>query len=259
MLKIIGEGSFGEVWLAQTLTGNYRALKIVKRSNFENGRPYDREFEGLRRFEPISQNHPNWVSIFHTGMKRNGEHFYYVMEAADDLETGEKINEESYIPKTLSSLFAEKGVLPLEECIRLGITLADALAALHQLEMIHRDVKPSNIIFVKGQPKLADIGLVAYARQGVSAVGTPDYMPTEGVGKPSADIFALGRVLYHVSTGCEPQRHPELPTSLGARPDGREFMMFMEIVNKACAEKLEDRYETAGQLKADLEKLVEKS
>src|SRR5262249_25744765 len=84
LLRSVGKGSYGEVWLARNMLGTFRAVKVVYRSTFSTQRPFDREFEGLRAFEPISQRHPGWVSILHVGKSKTGDFFYYVMEAADD-------------------------------------------------------------------------------------------------------------------------------------------------------------------------------
>src|SRR2546428_8839355 len=65
LLRRIGEGSFGEVWLARNVIGTYRAIKVVHRKTFESDRPFDREFSGLKKFEPISRSYPGWVSILH--------------------------------------------------------------------------------------------------------------------------------------------------------------------------------------------------
>src|SRR5688572_7178857 len=55
LIKRIGQGSYGEVWLARSVMGTFRAVKIVHRSAFESDRPFEREFEGIKRFEPVSQ------------------------------------------------------------------------------------------------------------------------------------------------------------------------------------------------------------
>ena len=81
LIRKIGVGSYGEVWLARNVLGGHRAVKIVYRSTFEDDRPFEREFEGIRRFEPISRSHPSQLNILHVG--RGEGYFYYVMELAD--------------------------------------------------------------------------------------------------------------------------------------------------------------------------------
>src|SRR2546425_6155632 len=77
-----------------------------------------------------------------------------------------------YIPRTLRHDLKQLGRLPLSQCLEIGRHLASALAHLHAQGLVHRDVKPSNIVFVNGVPKLADIGLVAEASEARSFVGT---------------------------------------------------------------------------------------
>jgi serine/threonine protein kinase len=68
LIRCIGRGSYGEVWLARhTRLGTLRAVKIVRRDQFDNDRPFQREFDGIRRYEPISRGHPNLVAILHVG------------------------------------------------------------------------------------------------------------------------------------------------------------------------------------------------
>src|SRR5215469_4582804 len=87
LLRQIGRGSYGEVWLARSMaTGALRAAKIVWRHKFEDERPFRREFEGIQRFEQISREHPSQLALFHIGRNDPQGYFYYVMELADPLE-----------------------------------------------------------------------------------------------------------------------------------------------------------------------------
>ncbi|MEY3276675.1 MAG: hypothetical protein RL153_1943, partial [Verrucomicrobiota bacterium] len=181
VIRCVGEGSYGRVWLARTVLGSWRAIKVVQRDAFENQSSYDREFAGVRRFEPISRNHPGFVAILHTGQDPAMASFHYVMELADDaagglaeataLRDGDAAAR-CYEPRTLSEGLAAGHRLPVADCVEIGWRLADALAHLHAEGLIHRDIKPSNIVFVRGQPKLADIGLVIEASQAKTFVGT---------------------------------------------------------------------------------------
>src|SRR6476646_12022609 len=99
LLTCIGRGSYGEVWLARNAMGTYRAVKIVYRASFEHARPFEREFNGIKKFEPLSRSHDGFVDILQVG-KTEG-YFYYVMELADDGVTGQEIDPARYKPRTL--------------------------------------------------------------------------------------------------------------------------------------------------------------
>src|SRR5438876_7752610 len=84
LLRRVGEGAYGEVWLARNVMGTYRAVKIVYRRSFSDERPYEREFAGIKKFEPISRAHGSQVDILHVGRNDAAGYFFYVMELADD-------------------------------------------------------------------------------------------------------------------------------------------------------------------------------
>ena len=67
LLHCIGRGSYGDVWLARNVLGEFRAVKVIYRAHFDADRPYEREFEGLKRYEPVSRTHPSQVAILHVG------------------------------------------------------------------------------------------------------------------------------------------------------------------------------------------------
>ena len=71
VLRKIGGGAYGEVWMARGVTGVYRAIKIVRREDFDDERGFEREFEGILKFEPISRDHPGLVNILHVGRSRD--------------------------------------------------------------------------------------------------------------------------------------------------------------------------------------------
>ncbi len=83
LVQRIGAGSYGEVWLARNVLGALRAVKVIHRSRFNDERPFEREFEGIQRFEPISRSHPSQLAILHVGRNDAAGCFYYVMELAD--------------------------------------------------------------------------------------------------------------------------------------------------------------------------------
>ncbi len=249
LLRVIGRGAYGEIWMARTVTGGLRAVKIVYRSTFESERAFLREFEGMSAFEPISREHAGFVDILHVG--RTSEHLYYSMELADDHLAGRKIDVVNYEPRTLKSDLARHKRLSADESIQLGLSLTEALEALHVHGLAHRDIKPSNIIFIDGVPKLADIGLVAASGQ-QSFVGTEGYVPPEGPGTAQADIFSLGKLLYEVSTGKDRLDFPEIDSQLSARPDREQLMQLNDVLVKACAHDPKKRYRTAGEMNRDL-------
>jgi serine/threonine protein kinase len=247
LLRRIGGGSYGEVWLARSkATGVLRAAKIVWRHTFGDERPFQREFEGIQRFERISREHPSQLSLFHIGRNEAEGYFYYVMELADDAATAA-----DYVPRTLRADL-NKGRLPAAQALEVGLALTEALGHLHQNGLVHRDVKPSNVIFINGRPKLADIGLVTDASDTMSIVGTEGYLPREGPGTPQADIFALGKVLYEAVTGLDRREFPKLPDDLREWPDRNAVVEINEVVLKACAADSEQRYKSCDELQTEL-------
>jgi serine/threonine protein kinase len=259
LLKWIGGGAYGEVWLAQSkATGILRAAKIVWRRTFEDERPFQREFEGIQRFERISREHPGQLAIFHIGRNEAEGCFYYVMELADDANAkGQAQNAEpgaveSYIPRTLRFDLGQ-GRLRAEQSVEIGIALSEALEHLHKNGLVHRDVKPSNVIFVNGKPKLADIGLVTDSSDNRSVVGTEGYLLADSLGKPQGDIFALGKVLYEAATGLDRRQFPRLPEDLRGWPDAGLVFELNEIFLKACAGDARARYASVAIMLADLQ------
>jgi eukaryotic-like serine/threonine-protein kinase len=248
LLRLIGSGSSGQVWLARNTLGSYRAVKIVQAQMFKHQRAFEREFNGILKFEPVSRLHDGLVDILQVGRNEAAGYFYCVMELADDAVTGSSIHPPTYSPRTLGQDQARLERLPVAECVRLGAAIASALGFLHKHDLIHRDIKPSNIIFVSGIPKLADIGLVTDASEGRSFVGTEGFIAPEGSGTIRSDIYALGKVLYELSTGKDRNEYPALPESLGSHAETRDLILLNKIILKACRMRTWQRYQTAEEM-----------
>ncbi len=259
LLKRIGKGAYGEVWLARNAIGTFHAVKIVRRAGFPADEPYEREFRGLQKFMPISRSHPGFVNILHAGRDDRLELFFCVMEAGDDKTAGQRIDPETYSPKSLLTELEWRGKLSPKECAELGVALAAALQCLHESQLIHRDIKPANIIFVNGAPKFADIGLVTDIRSAgrdVSFLGTEGYMAPEGPGTAAADVYALGKVLYEAAMGRDRRLYPEVPTALYEEPAEAVIRRLQRVIDRACEMNPTDRYQSAAALRADLLQLL---
>src|SRR6185369_13914852 len=242
LIRCIGQGSYGAVWLARNMMGVFRAIKIVFRNSFRDARPFERELSGIRKFEPISRSHEGFIDVLHVGINEAEGYFYYIMELGDDEASSAQLDPQIYAPKTLAREISFRRRLPVKDCLTLGLALSAALAELHRHGLVHRDIKPSNIIFVNGIPKLADIGLVADANEARSYVGTEGFIPPEGPGTPRSDIYSLGKVLYEASTGRDRQDFPELPTNWDDPQEHAQLVELNEIVLQACKSEAAERY-----------------
>ena len=253
VLRKIGGGAYGEVWLARGVTGAMRAVKVVYREDFTDERTFEREFEGILRFEPISRDHRGFVNILHVGRSEGESAFYYyVMELGDDVFSEGEINPVEYEPRTLRTDMKRANGAPLgtDFCLETGLRLAEALAELHQHGLTHRDVKPSNVIFVEGKAKLADIGLVA-AKDQRTFVGTEGFVPPEGPGSQEADLYSLGKVLYEMATGMDRLQFPELPEGGAGDDEQKKWIKLNRLICEMCDPRLAKRKITSGSDLAD--------
>lgn len=243
------KGAYGKVWLVRNVTGQLQALKEIERARLQDRQSYEREFHGLRNYKPVSNEHLGLLHIDHLNRNEEQGYFYYVMELGDPLDSDWEKKGEPYKPRDLANVCLQKadGRLPVRECLRIGIVLLESLNFLHQRGLVHRDIKPSNIIFVNGRPKLADVGLVRGATEDSTWVGTPFFMPPlpEPPGTMLADIYAMGKVLYVLSTGKHPSSFAEISTTLVEKP---EFMRLNEIICKACQPFIDQRYSSAVEM-----------
>lgn len=266
----LGEGGMGVVYLAEDITlGRRVAMKFLSTTTKE----YRARF--LREARAVSAlSHPNIATVFSYGETDDGKP-YIVMELIE----GQPLNE------TL-----REGSLPLPEAVRIVCYIAEALGEAHRKGVVHRDVKPSNVIVTKrGQVKVLDFGLVKQISEQNALgggpdqktlpstrtrsdviVGTPLYLsPEQATGKAidgRSDLFALGAVLYECITGQSAfgggsvieigaqviHVTPIVPSKLNDHiPPELD-----RITMKAIEKKVEDRYQSADELIEELQRVL---
>jgi hypothetical protein len=174
------------------------------------------------------------------------------MEAADNALGSRVASPEDYYPLTLASLLSREGRLPLDTALEHTTAILDGVDHLHRNGLMHRDLKPGNILFVGGSLKLGDIGLATSGEAG--SAGTPGYRTPEGT---ADDLYATGVILYEMITGQPPAKFPELPPDLEGAHDKRRLRGVLHLIDRACHPAVENRFESAGEFRSFTRTLTE--
>ena len=236
ILRKSGDGASGEVWIARNRSGSLVALKTIEKSWLAAD-----ELTGLRSYFLIA-GAPHLIRIFDIG--EVGNILYYSMELADNLACGEH-----YIPASLGNLLRRKLRLSPDETRQIGRKLLDGVETLHRHRLIHRDIKPDNILFVGGEPKLSDVGLVCPVSHSRGFCGTPGFIPPErllpGAGdcNDADDLYALGKVLYCCLTGNDAGEYPSFPRSLVSP----ECSSLNQVILTACSRNPALRFQSTEE------------
>lgn len=246
----IGQGAYGVVYLAKGPDDTTAAVKVCRKDDTDPDR-YERELRGTRLYHSVPPG-TGLVRLLDLGICEWG--FYTVMELADD-EFGVRPGaSEEYRPKTLTRVIAGEKALTLANAVELGITIATGLVTLQRHHLLHRDVKPGNIIYVHGKPVLSDIGLLVEESEAASLVGTPGYVPPENFTGASSDVYSLGLTLKAASFGRSVEELDMGPT-LEADTSDPLFPAWWRILNKATHPDSSRRYHSAKALLNDLKSL----
>ena len=246
----IGRGAAGVVYLATNAEGRFAAVKVCFREELGDVR-YERELRGAKLFKQIPSGE-GLVRVLEFGDCSWG--FFTVMELADDEFGAHPDAIAGYRPKTLSSVIAGEKALSVKESLKLGLALAKGLETLQRHHLLHRDIKPGNVIYVGGRPVLSDPGLIIEESEAVSLVGTPGYVPPERFTAAASDIYSLGLTLKAASFGRQVEeldKGPAMETDTGAVC----FPAWWRILNKATDPVASRRYQSAKALLKDLQML----
>jgi serine/threonine protein kinase len=264
LLAHIATGGMGIIYKARDEeTGQPVALKILLPALAQNPRTLERFRREAGRYAKLSHEH---IVRLHEFGEANGIHFL-ALDYVDGIDLHEYIS--------------RKGTLDADEACLLVTQAVRALAYLHQQNIIHRDVKPSNILITKKNDwpiiKLTDLGLareisgdeIRLTRTGYM-VGTIDYISPEQArdsqsADPRSDIYSLGCTFYHMLAGRPPFSEGSLPERLlrhvdTAPPDIRQFNRGLSrevvtLLGRMLAKKPEQRYQTPVEILADLNRL----
>ncbi len=245
----IGDGSYGEVWLAKSIAGDPCAIKIVYRDQFSDATPYHQEFQGIRNTVEISRATGPLVTILHVGQDLEAGFFYYAMELADSVN-GDDLQD--YEPMTAQHYLGGNPSVPVKHVIDIGLTVLTGLGHLHLEGYVHKDIKPSNIIFIDGRAKIADVGLVGTADPDAFLVGTEGYAPDQQPCTVGADLYALGKVLYELLTGFDRLDFPKWPAGVSENEDLKTWQGLNTILERACSPDPKQRYRSAREMFDDL-------
>ncbi|MEK7731561.1 MAG: protein kinase [Planctomycetota bacterium] len=252
-VMLCGEGSYGSVWAVRDRVGVYKAMKVIDLERLSAARIQCHERSALEAYCRRIDRHPHLITVFHVGM--SDRFLYYTMELADDRTARVAVRESlprNYSPLTLDTV-VRGGRLRPDVAIEVARRLLRGLDKLHTYDLLHHDIKPSNIIFVDRNPKLADIGILTAGAQTGRPVGTPRYMPPDGAVDKTADIYALGTVLREMLLGYDAARSGEPMDFRDLDSFAWEMARVGQVIARACAPSAEERYASAAAMLEDLE------
>lgn len=258
ILEKVGSGGMADVFRAKCHRLNrFVAIKILKQEYSEDTK-FVTKFRGEAQ-AVACMSHPNIVGIYDVG-EENGM-YYIVMELVDGI--------------TLKKYIEEKGKLTVKETVGISLQIANGLDAAHRNNIIHRDIKPQNILVARdGTAKVSDFGIAKAASSNTitaNAMGSVHYISPEqargGYSDEKSDVYSLGVTMYEMLSGTLPftgesavaiaLAHIQEDATPLAAIDGTIPRGLSNIVNKCMQKKTELRYASAADLIADLKMFLQ--
>ncbi len=260
IVRTIGEGGMANVYLAyDTILDRNVAVKVL-RGDLSDDDKFVRRFQ-REAIAASSLSHPNIVEMYDVG-DDDGKYFI-VMEYIDG--------------KTLKSLIKKRGALTISEVIDIMLQLTSAVSCAHDSYIIHRDIKPQNVMILEdGRVKIMDFGIAMALgsnelTQTNSVMGSVHYLPPEQAnGKGStmkSDIYSLGILMFELLTGKLPFKGDNAveiaikqmkePIPSVCKINSNIPQSLENIVLKSCAKNPKNRYDSVKEMREDIEKCME--
>lgn len=262
IIRSIGEGGMANVYLARDVILNRLVAVKILRGDLADDEKFVRRFQ-REAIAASSLNHPNIVELYDVG-EDNGKYFI-VMEYVEG--------------KTLKSLIKKRGALTLPEVQDIMLQLTSAIAHAHESYIVHRDIKPQNVIIMDdGRVKVMDFGIASRLNsneltQTNSVMGTVYYLPPEQANGTSStfksDIYSLGILMYELVTGSVPFKgdspvevaikHMKNPLPSITDPYPEIPQSVENVILRASAKNPKNRYDSAEEMHDDLLTVLDKS
>ena len=255
IIRSIGEGGMANVYLAHDIILNRDVAVKILRGDLANDEKFVRRFQ-REAISSSSLNHPNIVEMYDVG-EDDGKYFI-VMEYIEG--------------KTLKSLIKRRGALTLPEVIDIMLQLTSGIAHAHESYIIHRDIKPQNVMILEdGTVKITDFGIAMALNsneltQTNSVMGSVHYLPPEqanGTGATiKSDIYSLGILMFELLTGKLPfkgenaveiaikQMRDSIPSVVEMNEDIPQSIE--NVILRACAKNPKNRYNSALEMHEDI-------
>ena len=259
VIRLLGEGGMANVYLGEDTILNRKVAIKVLRGDLANDEKFLRRFQ-REALSASSLSHPNIVEMYDVG--EDDGNFYIVMEYIEG--------------RNLKQLLKRRNSLTLNEVMDIMLQLTDGIAHAHDSYIIHRDIKPQNILILdNGLVKITDFGISTALNstqltQTNSVMGSVHYLPPEqATGKAASiksDIYSMGILMYELLTGKLPfkgdnaveialkQMKEKIPSILEEKPNIPQSVE--NIVLRACAKNPKNRYDDAKEMHDDLEKCL---
>ena len=260
IIRSIGEGGMANVYLAHdTVLDRYVAVKVL-RGDLAQDEKFVRRFQ-REAISASSLSHPNIVEMYDVG--EDDGNYFIVMEFVEG--------------KTLKNLIKKRGALTIEEVVDIMVQLTSAISCAHDSYIIHRDIKPQNVMIPDdGRVKVMDFGIAIASNaseltQTNSVMGSVHYLPPEQANGHGAtiksDIYSLGILMYEILTGKLPfkgdnaveialkQMKDKIPSVCKLNPEIPQAVE--NVILKACAKNPKNRYESVKDMYVDLKSVLD--